>query len=116
MTAEKVDQIMDEVDNFYRVGDRDGLNDRLISLDLKTLSVDEVVTYLSSTLRAYSDIPYRAEFFEKSKKELMERGECDEEMFRRLEGTPENQRRELEAIHVINQAIGSGRVRSAKIE
>ena len=103
-TDERINEIYREIYDYFERKDKEGCDERIRSLDVESLDANELVSYLTVTLSASSELPHREEFFNKAKVSLIERGEYEEGLLNGLEGTLEQESRCRQAIKLINYA------------
>jgi len=84
-TVTRIDEIYNEIDEMLwdkRFGQCDEV---LRRMDLERLDVDEIISYLTATLSARSNLLFRQEFYHRAEKILRERREYKEGLLKGLE-------------------------------
>jgi hypothetical protein len=68
-----LDNIYDSIDSLFRQGKLNECNSLLESLDISTLSVDEMLGYLTATLPARTKLSCRRNFYRNIEAEIIRR-------------------------------------------
>ena len=70
---QKVDKILDYVDDLFRSGQFKIYDQQLRGLDVAELSDDEIITHLTISARAKDNLPSRQDFYNRARQELVNR-------------------------------------------
>jgi len=77
MSAIRIDKIFNWCDDHFLDGYFEDVDNKLASIDIKSLWTDEILAYLSITIAAKEHLPSRDEFYVKCRAELEGREEDD---------------------------------------
>lgn len=83
-TARELDRIYDELDYAFRSDNFEKINNMLKAIDVEKTNSSILFGYLTASLPAKNDLPYRDRFLREVKRVVEERGENEEGLFQGL--------------------------------
>jgi hypothetical protein len=78
-TQQSIDRVLNRIEKLLSLDKFVEIDDLLRSKDPKKLSTDEMYTFLSSTMKYKTHLPYREEFYREIEGELKDRFKDDKE-------------------------------------